>query len=58
MSKHAGEESHNVPKPDAKPFFDCLAYQLAKRWLSDQQQEQEAKPLSKQSQKPFDELSE
>jgi hypothetical protein len=33
------EEAPPASQKRVQPFLDCVAYQLAKRWLRDQQQE-------------------
>ncbi len=39
MAEHADEESRQAYQKRVRPFLDCVAYLLAKRWLRDQRQQ-------------------
>jgi hypothetical protein len=44
MSEHFDEESPQSAPPRLRPFHDCLAFLLAKRWLRDQRQQEKTDP--------------
>ena len=55
MAEPADEESLRAAQKRVRPFLDCVAYLLAKRWLRDQRQEEDKPPQTSRKPKPHTE---
>jgi len=53
MSEHPHEDSECHAQKRFQPFLDCVAYLIAKRWLREQQQEDDKHP--REGKEPCDE---